>query len=106
MNRIQTACYCLLTSAFILAAILVLRIDATTPDNTADANMVVNQPQFSLMTARTRGTEESLFVLDSNNGKVVVYAPNLSRERLEVVVGIDLAQDVFGGNGNGGGNSR
>ena len=98
MNRIQTACFMLLASAFVLSAILVVQLDKVTPANTADADQVIAQPQsFSLMTARTRGDDESLFVLDSTSGKLVIYKPNIGREQLEVVRAIDLSQ-IFGNN--------
>ncbi|MEM9416253.1 MAG: hypothetical protein AAGA29_12370 [Planctomycetota bacterium] len=102
MNRIQTACICLIASTFVLTGILVLRLDQVGPANTADADQVIAQPQFSLMTARTRGADESLFVLNSNTGKLVVYHPNVGREQLEVVRAIDLGQLFNGRQGNDG----
>lgn len=101
MNRIQTASFCLLASAFVLAGILVLRLGAVSQENTAQADQVIAQPDsFSLMTARTRGDDESLFVLDSRTGRLIVYHPNVGRERLEVVRAFDLS-DIFGGDGGG-----
>ena len=99
MNRIQTACFCLMASAFVLSAILIVRIDQTAAPNAAQADQVIAQPGFTLMTARTRGDaadgEESLFVLDSRNGVVVVYAPDIGKQQLTPVAGIKLSK-IFG----------
>lgn len=98
MNRIQTACFCLLASAFVLSAILMVRVDQQSGANTAHADQVISQPAFTMMTARTRGGngpgEESLFILDNNAGVLVVYAPNMAREQIEPIQGIKMA-DVF-----------
>ena len=99
MNRIQTACFCLLASAFVLSAILIVRIDQQTAPNAAHADQVIAQPAFTMMTARTRGSadagEESLFILDNNTGVLVVYTPNVGRKQLEPLTGIKMS-DVFG----------
>lgn len=99
MNRIQTACFVLLASAFVLSAILIVRIDQKAQPNTAQADMVIAQPAFTMMTARTRGdadnAEESLFILDSNTGVVVVYAPNVGQERLDPIKAIAVGK-LFG----------
>ena len=106
MNRIQTISFCLLASALVLAGILVVRLDRVTTANTALADgQVIAQPNFSLMTARTRGADESLFVLDSSSGRMVVYRPNLGRQQLEVVQAFDMAE-VFGAPGGGGRGGR
>lgn len=98
MNRIQTACFCLLASAFVLSAILVVRLDRVETENAAHADQVIAQPNsFSLMTARTRGADESLFVLDSASGKLVIYKPNVGRQQLEVVRAFNL-RELFGDN--------
>lgn len=100
MNRIQTACFCLLASAFVLSAILIVRVDQQSTPNTADASgQVIAQPAFTMMTARTRGSqsdgEESLFILDNNAGVLVVYAPNVGRKQIEPIQGIRMS-NIFG----------
>ena len=104
MNRIQTACFCLIASAFVLAAILVVRVDQQAAPNAAHADgQVIAMPAFTMMTARTRGGgnngpgEESLFILDNNAGVLVVYTPNIARKQLEPLTGIKMA-DIFGKN--------
>ena len=101
MNRIQTACFCLLASAFVLSAVLIVQIDQKSAPNAAHADQVIAQPAFTMMTARTRGGndgpgEESLFILDNNAGVLVVYAPDVSNKQLKPVTGIKM-KDVFGG---------
>lgn len=100
MTRIQTACYCLLASAFVLTGVLIVRVDSTSDANTAQADQVIAQPLFSMMTAKTRGDEESLFVLDNRQGALVVYKPNIGREQLEVVTVLSM-DDIFGNRGGG-----
>jgi len=96
MNRIQTACFMLLASAFVLSAILVVRLDKVDTQNPAQADQVIAQPDsFSLMTARTRGDDESLFVLDSRGGKLVIYTPNVGRQQLVVTRAFNLSE-LFG----------
>lgn len=101
MNRIQTACFCLIASAFVLSAILIVRVDQQAASNSAHADgQVISQPAFTMMTARTRGGgngpgEESLFILDNNAGVLVVYAPNVARKQIEPIKGIKMT-DVFG----------
>ncbi|MEM6258445.1 MAG: hypothetical protein AAF711_19335 [Planctomycetota bacterium] len=105
MNRIQTACFCLLASAFVLTAVLLVRIDEKSAPNAAHADgQVIAQPAFTMMTARTRSggggddiADESLFILDNNAGVLVVYAPNISRKQLTPVAGIKMTE-IFGRN--------
>lgn len=104
MKRTQTACFALLASAFVLAAILVIRLDQKTEPNAAHADMVITQPAFTLMTARTRGNatngEESLFVLDNTGGTLIVYKPEVNNKRLTPFAVVKMS-DVFGGNAGG-----
>jgi len=99
MNRIQTACFCLIASAFVLSAILIVRIDEKAAPNTAQADQVIALPAFTMMTARTRGSqgdgEESLFILDNNTGVLVVYAPDIGKKQIVPIRGIKMS-DVFG----------
>lgn len=99
MNRTQTACFALLASAFILAAILIVRLDQKADSNAAMASgQNVKEQSFQVMTARTRGginnPDESLFVLDNSKGILVVYS--IKRNKLEPVKAFEL-KDVFGG---------
>lgn len=99
MKPIQTACFCLIASAFVLSAILIVRVDEQAAPNTAYGDQVIAQPAFTMMTARTRGSqddgEESLFILDNNAGVLVVYAPNVGRKQIEPIAGIKMT-DIFG----------
>lgn len=102
MNRIQTACFALLASAFVLTAILIVRVDEKAAANTAQADgQVVNQPSFTMMTARTRGGggndvgEESLFILDNNRGVLLVYVPDVAGNKLAPVYKMEMKK-LFG----------
>jgi len=100
MNNTQTACFSLLASAFLLAAILVVGIGQKSQGNTAQADgQVVTQTGFTMMTARTQGGEgnatESLFILDSGSGVILVYKPDVGQGELEPVAAIRVG-DLFG----------
>ena len=101
MKPVQAACFALLASAFVLAAILIVGIDQKSQDNTVNANgQNIVDNNFQLMTAQTRGVEESLFVLSGN--VIVVYTPDVGQQELEPKAVIRMA-DLFGGGGGGGG---
>jgi hypothetical protein len=109
MNRIQLACYGLMTSAFVLGGLL-LYVLPSRMDNRAEANMVVARENFTLMTARSRAGEESLYVLENSSQKLLIYTLDMTRKRLEPTTAADLAA-VFrtgapGGGGGGGGASQ
>ncbi len=91
MTRIQTACYCLIASAFVLTALLFV---TALPrfENRAQAEMVIAQNDFTLMTARTRENEESLFVLENNSGLLLVYRIDLGRKRFNLVTIENIAR--------------
>jgi hypothetical protein len=100
MNRIQTACFCLIASAFVLSAILIVRVDQQSASNAAHADMVIAQPQFTMMTAATRSNDdgdndESLFILENTRGILLVYTPNIGREQLTPITSIKMS-DIFG----------
>lgn len=104
MNGIQTACYCLTASAFLLAGMLVFSLSGQV-ENRAEAGMVISRDDFSLMTARTRANEEALWVLDNRSGRILIYRLSLrgaNSGRLELAGGIDLnAPNLFGGGAAG-----
>lgn len=80
MKPIQTACFALIASAFVLAGILVVRLDEKAADNAAMADQVLSDGDFSMMTARTRGSGDSgvdsLFILDSRQQTLLIYTPD------------------------------
>lgn len=101
MNRTQTACFALLASAFVLSAILIVRLDTKTQPNAAMADgQLISQNAFTLMTARTRGdsganSEESLFLLDNTKGILLVYTPDVGNKRIEPLVPPMKMSDLF-----------
>ncbi len=104
MTRIETACYSLLASAFILAGFLLVQVSAM--PNTAEAAMVISRNDFTLLTAKTRDSEESLFVINNATDRLLIYKLNLARKRIELSGGADLTE-VFGtGGGGDGGRGR
>ncbi len=105
MNRTHTACWCLIASAIVLSAMLVVRW-SDSASNEADASLVIARDNFTLLTALTRSGEESLFILDNRSGALLVYNMDMGKGRIELVGGQDLNQlfaNARGGGGGGGG---
>lgn len=73
MNTTQSACYSLMASAFVLAAVLVVQLQQRSILPAAHAEQVINRGSITAMTALTRNGEESLFVLDNLSQKLLVY---------------------------------
>ncbi|MBI1336002.1 MAG: hypothetical protein GC164_03465 [Phycisphaera sp.] len=91
MTRIETACCCLLASAFVLSGLLLASLSGRlTPQ--AHAELVVNRDNFTILTARTSQNAESLFVLDNMSEKLLVYKTDIVRKQLKFADVIDLAQ--------------
>ena len=105
MNRIQTACYCLIASGVVLAGLLAVQVAQRTGPNEAHAEMVIARDQFTIMTAQTRDGEEGLFVLDNNTGSLLVYRLNISDRTLEPAGGVRIDQ-IFNAGGGDTGNTR
>ena len=95
MNRTQLACYALLASAFVLAAWLIVRaqdrVDLIRP---AHAGMAINHDSISVMTGRTGTDEESLFVIDGFNEKLLIYRADITDDKLIFAGSLDL-QELF-----------
>lgn len=75
MSRHQLAIYSLTASALILAGLLAVRMGSFTPE--ANAELVLSKDSFTIMTARTAANDESLFVLNTQSGQLVVYGTEL-----------------------------
>ena len=96
MTRIETACYALIASAFILTGLLIVQVSHMS--NTAEANMVVTRDNFTLLTARTRSGDESLFIINNNTSKLMIYNLDVARKNMELASVTDLSR-IFGGGG-------
>ncbi|MBB6429083.1 hypothetical protein [Algisphaera agarilytica] len=97
MNRIQTACYCLIASALVLSGLLVVQLSERVEPNSAEAALVIARENFTLMTAEVRSGEEALFVLDNTSGTLLVYRLEISRKSLQPAGGVRLDQIFSGG---------
>jgi hypothetical protein len=84
MRRIELACYALMACALVLAGLLVTRWQERSLLPQAQAEMVVTRDNFTAMTARTRNNEESLFVLENNSQRLLIYSLNLVHNRIEL----------------------
>lgn len=108
MTRTQLAGYGLLCTTFILAALLVIRVDARL-ESEAQAAMVIAQENFTLMTAKSRNNEEALFILDNSNARLLIYRLNVGRKALENSANEDMAaafQQASRASGGGGSSGR
>jgi hypothetical protein len=84
LSRVQLACCCLAASAFVLTAMLTASLAGRFAPLTADAraDMVQMADDYVLMTALTRSNEESLFIIDNRQQKLMVYRTDASRQRM------------------------
>jgi hypothetical protein len=83
MKPIQTACYALIGSAFVLGALLMVNVqDRFTPS--AEASLVISKERFTIMTAKTRNDEESLFVIENASQRLLVYKTDVAKKELKL----------------------
>ena len=87
MTRIQLACCALLTSAFVLAGLLISQLSVSA----ARADQVINEGGLTFLTANTQSNEESLFVIDNITARLIVVRADVNKNRLEVLARQDLA---------------
>ena len=91
MNQTQLTCCGLMASAFALAAALFINLNEKQLLPSAEAEMVLTTPQnLSFLTTRTQANEESLFVIDNINHKLLIYKLDTSRKRLDLAGAEDL----------------
>ncbi len=102
MTRTETACFGLIASAFILAGLLLVQVSSM--PNNAQASMVISRNNFTLLTAKTRSNEESLFIINNATDRLLIYRLDLARKRIELSGSADLA-DLFSRSGSGGGDN-
>ena len=108
MTHIQMACYALIASAFILAGLLLVQLQQQAMlTQQAQAEMVINRTNYTLMTTRTKTDEEALFVINNITNRLLIYTTNAGRRQINLVGNQDLLQ-LFqtGGGGGGGGTTR
>jgi hypothetical protein len=96
MNRTALACYALIASAFMLGALLLHHLNQRGVDltSTAEAELIVDRDDLSVLTAKTTEDEEALFILD-RSGRLLVYKVDLARDRLTLAAREDLSR-LFG----------
>ncbi len=89
MNRIQIACYALLGSAILLAAlVLAAATGGVTP--TAHAGQIVAAGGGAVLTARTDSDAETVFVLDDTADRIVILQTDTERGRIEVLQQLEV----------------
>ncbi|MFW5682849.1 MAG: hypothetical protein ACOC1G_07575 [Phycisphaeraceae bacterium] len=105
MTRIQASCFMLIASACVLAGLLISSIGSPL-DSPAQAEMLLKSGNATLMTASTNDSEESLFLLDGNRGRLLIYTANINDNELELRQSLPLSRifgDAVGAGDNGGG---
>ncbi|MBL4700414.1 MAG: hypothetical protein JKX85_04075 [Phycisphaeraceae bacterium] len=95
MNRTTQACYALLASAFVLAAILLIQLQSHDILSQAQASMVIHDTPVSAMTLKSRNGEEVLCILEDTSQRLLIYRTDLTRNQLRLVQNVNLAR-IFG----------
>jgi hypothetical protein len=104
MKPIQTACFALIGSAFVLGALLLVNIqDRFTPQ--AEAGLVIARDRFTLLTARTKNGEENLFVIENSSQKLLVYKVEVQRNNM-FLAGVFPIGQFFAQRANAAGGAR
>ncbi|MCC7147011.1 MAG: hypothetical protein IT443_11250 [Phycisphaeraceae bacterium] len=93
MSRTTLACCCLIASAFVLAAMLLTNLHGRFSPWTsaARASMVASGDNYNFLSAMTRTDEDSLFVIDSREQRLIIYGISTKRDRIEPLLIRDLA---------------
>ena len=91
MKRYDLACYSLLASAFVLAGLLMVQLQSRSVLPAANAEMVLNRGNITLMTAQTRPDEEAVFILENSTAKLLVYRIDIAKKRIDLARASDLA---------------
>ena len=104
MTRIQLACSSLLASAFILGGFLLVKLEGHATSN-VHADQVIKDRDFTFMTARTGSDEESLFVIDNINARLLILRSDVNRKRIELLDSTNLDR-IFTRSGNAAGRGR
>lgn len=97
LTQTHLICYSLIASACLLAAALVVQMDEKQILPTAEADLVISAENLTFLTTQTQPNEESLFVLDNVNEKLLIYSLDINRKRLELVGSEDLKKLFAGG---------
>ena len=62
--------------------------------NNADASLVIARDDFTLLTAKTRSNEASLFIINNITDRLLIYKLDLAHNRIELAGGANLT-DIF-----------
>lgn len=95
-DYLPLTCYALFASACVLTAALVVTASQKSILPAANAELVINAGGLQFLTATTeQDTVESLFVLDSASGKLLVYKLDQGKKRIELI-GLEDVKKRFG----------
>ena len=87
MNRVQTACYCLLASAFIIGALVLVQSNRLI-DTRAHAEMLVNKGFVTMVSTQSfQQDAELVYVLESKSEVLMVYTLDPNRRIIELLPG-------------------
>jgi len=93
MTRTQTACYALIASAFVLAAMLVAGVSRHA-DTQANADVVVTKNVYTFLSANgVNDGEDFIYVLDNKNERLLCYWHN-PRGRIELFGTTDISEAI------------
>lgn len=105
MNRTELACYCLIASAFVLGGLVLIQADRIVPSNEAQAEMVVNKDNLTVLTTEVAPGREIVYILDNRSEQLLAYEldPNKKvvelRDKLDVADNMEKAEKAAGGGG-------
>lgn len=99
MTRTQLASYCLLASAFVLGAILLVQVSRYV-ENEARADMVTNARSVTVLSVKTNNGE-LLAILDSRNEILLGYLLDASRREFKLMDALNIREILSRGGDTG-----
>ncbi len=93
MTRTQMASYCLLASAFILGAMLVVKASQFV-NNPVMANTSATKGTIAQVTAEATSKRNVLVVLNSTNNRLLAYETDNNRREIKLIASLDISRVV------------
>ncbi len=104
MTRTELASYCLLASAFVLGAMLMIQVSRYV-ENEAQADMVTNARSVTVLSVKADNDRELLAVLDSRNEQLLGYMLDPNKREFRLMDALNV-REILDRAGGAGGSSR
>ncbi|MEX2670480.1 MAG: hypothetical protein WD294_00080 [Phycisphaeraceae bacterium] len=90
MSRTQTACLCLIASAFVLGGLVFAQLSDR--QSQAHAEMVVSKGNVLQLTTQFQADTELLYMIDERRDLLLAYSVDVNRGNVELLGRLNLAR--------------